>query len=323
MKISKLSRAVFLTSIILLTSPAVIFADEISQKITENTVETESEKIAETASEQTEEEQAETVSEEISDQYEEEKIETLSEEISEPDTASVSENSDAKNSDSLDEYVESTLSDSKKKNAKKGWNPFAGMFETKQKKYIFYDQIKLATGTIGYSIKPRTAEVFVDPKTKKAGIQVYYQSSFFDFLFDENNIALIAEGYEKYLEDFNAHRLIKKNSMKTRKMYTNKGKCRTEWGSVKIMINYYGDSQFHVGYEFKKNSPYFCIIIKDCKNIATDIGSNVPEKSVEVQLYFTKAEAKQFLDSLSRETVMRKLNESDEYGLELSTDSDY
>lgn len=208
-----------------------------------------------------------------------------------------------------DEYIEASPEKKTTKPKSKIHNPFEGMFEPKQKKYIFYEQTPLSTGTIGYVIKPRTAEIFVDPKTKKVGIQVYYQSSFFDFMFDEKDVALIAEGFEKYLADFDAHVLIKNKTMKTRKMYTSKGNCRVEWGTIKAMINNYGDAKFHVGYEFKKNSPYFCIIVKDCKNIATDLGSNVAEKSVEVQLYFTKAEARQLLEKIGRERVKQELQE--------------
>ena len=208
-----------------------------------------------------------------------------------------------------DEYIEASPEKKTTKPKSKIHNPFDGMFEPKQKKYIFYEQTPLSTGTIGYGIKPRTAEIFVDPKTKKVGIQVYYQSSFFDFMFDEKDVALIAEGFEKYLADFDAHVLIKNKTMKTRKMYTSKGNCRVEWGTIKAMINNYGDAKFHVGYEFKKNSPYFCIIVKDCKNIATDLGSNVAEKSVEVQLYFTKAEARQLLEKIGRERVKQELQE--------------
>ena len=208
-----------------------------------------------------------------------------------------------------DEYIEASPEKKTTKPKSKIHNPFEGMFEPKQKKYIFYEQTPLSTGTIGYGIKPRTAEIFVDPKTKKVGIQVYYQSSFFDFMFDEKDVALIAEGFEKYLADFDAHVLIKNKTMKTRKMYTSKGNCRVEWGTIKAMINNYGDAKFHVGYEFKKNSPYFCIIVKDCKNIATDLGSNVAEKSVEVQLYFTKAEARQLLEKIGRERVKQELQE--------------
>lgn len=206
-----------------------------------------------------------------------------------------------------DEYTEAPENTEPKKKKSGVRNPFAGMFSPKQEKYIFYEAVPLYTGTIGYGIKPRTAEIFVDPKTKKVGIQTYYQSSFFDFLFDETQVALIAESFEKYLADFEAHKLIKNKTMKTRKIYTSKGKCRTEWGTVKTMINNFGDSQFHVGYEFKKESPYFCIIIKDCKNIAPDLGSNVSEKSVEVQLYFTKAQAKELIEKISPGRVGQEL----------------
>lgn len=182
-------------------------------------------------------------------------------------------------------------------------NPFEGMFSSKQSNYNFYDTIELNTGTFALGIKHRQAEVFVDPKTKKAGIQTYYQTSFFNFMFDEKDIALIAEAYEKYLQDFDNKALIRNNTMKTRKIYSNKGKCRVEWGTLKSMMNNFGDAKFHIGYEFKNKSPYFCIIVKDAKNLATDMGSNIAEKSVEVQLYFTKAEAKRFLEVLNPTVV--------------------
>lgn len=283
MKINKLSRAVLISTAILFTTSSLVFAQE------NDAYDEPAPAVKETS--------------DGPDEYTEASPETT--EASEPD-----------------EYVKTELPQKDKKKAKQEWNPFKSMFESKQAKYIYYDEIKLSTGTISFNIKPRKAEVFVDPDTKKPGIQVFYQSLFFDFLFDEKNLALISEAYEKYLTDFSAHNLIKNKAMKTRKMYTAKGKCRTEWGSLKMMMNYYGDSQFHVGYEFKNNSPYFCIIIKECKNLAQDLGSNIPEKSCEVQLYFTKAEARQFLDSLSRETVLQKLSESNDY-LELQSDSDY
>lgn len=226
----------------------------------------------------------------------------------------------AEQTDEADEYDEGDVYEIKKTEKKKSneWNPFEGIFTSKQAKYIFYDEIPLSTGTIGYKIKHRKATAVIEPKTRKAGLQVYYQSAYFDFLFDENNIALISEALEQYLKDFEDHKLIKNQTAKTRKIYNKKGKCRTEWGSVRNMMNYFGDSQFHLGYEFKDGSPYFCIIVKDCKNLAQDLGSNIPEKSVEVQLYFTKAEAKTLVKSLSRERV-KQLIETEYFDEESET----
>ena len=261
----------------------------------------------------------------VSEAYVEEALETAQAESEGADTyeEAALETAQAASEDA-DTYEEAaapasndTAKKSNTKNKKKVKNPFEGMFTPKQDKYIFYGETPLSTGTIGYGIKHRTAQIFVDPQSKKVGIQTYYQSSFFDFMFDEKDVALIAEGFEKYLEDFANHKLIKNKSMKTRKIYTSKGNCRVEWGTVKFMMNNFGDAKFHVGYEFKNKAPYFCIIVKDAKNIATDIGSNHADKSVEVQLYFTKAEARKLLDMIGRERVKQELAQealtNDEY----------
>ncbi|MBP5402886.1 MAG: hypothetical protein J6Y36_06995 [Treponema sp.] len=209
------------------------------------------------------------------------------------------------NTATTEEYEVQTKKNKSKK--KDEFNPFDGFFTSKQASYIFYDDIPHSTGTIGYSIKHRIGTAVINPKEQKAGIQTYYQSSFFNFLFDQSNIGLISEAYEQYLKDFEEKKLIKNKTAKTRKIYSAKVKCRTEWGTVKSMMNYYGDSYVHLGYEFKDGKPYFCIIIKDCKNIAQDLGTSVPENSVEVQLYFTKAEAKRFLELIGRENVKKIL----------------
>lgn len=209
-----------------------------------------------------------------------------------------------------DQYVD--VKNANKKNSKEIHNPFEGFFSTKQSNYIFYDEMNLSTGTIGASIKPKVANVFVNPKTQTPGIQVYYQSAWYNFMFDQKAYSIIAEGLDKYIEDFEAHRLIKNKYMKTRRMYSEKGKCRVEWGSVKIMQNYWGDAYFHVGYEFKNNSPYFCIIVKDCKNLAQDQGQFAQEKSIEVQLYFTKAQAKDLLSKISKSAYSDALFDADD-----------
>lgn len=201
--------------------------------------------------------------------------------------------------DKSDEYQEELIITSKTKKS----NSVSEIFSSNQKDYNFYDSIELSTGTFTFGIKHRKAEVFVDTETQKAGIQTYYQTSFFNFIFEEKDINLIAKCYEKYLQDFDNKVLIRNKSIKTRKIYTNNGECRVEWGTLKSMMNNFGDTKFFVGYEFKDNSPYFCIIIKEADNLLTNMGSYTAEKSVEVQLYFTKAEAKQFLNVLSPEVV--------------------
>lgn len=202
--------------------------------------------------------------------------------------------------------VENTSDKKKKSKKKKSSNPFDGFFTPKQNEYHFYETISLSTGTIGYGIKGRQAEVFLIPETTKIGIQFYFQSSWFDFIIDSQDVSVIAESLTKYLEDFESKKLIKNKTAKTRVAYLNNGKCRVEWGTMKSMMNNYGDTKYHIGYEFKKNSPYFTIIIKDAKNIAQDIGTNVSQNSVEIQLYFTKAQAKHLVEVIGIERLKQE-----------------
>lgn len=221
---------------------------------------------------------------------------------------------------SEDEYYENELEEEKEKTTtkkkKKKKNPFEGFFTPKQKEYHFYETIPLSTGTIGFGIKPKEAEIFLIPGTSKIGIQVYYQTSYFGIIIDEKDAVFIEEAFSRYVDDFDQKKLIRKKNSKTRKMYGSKGKCRVEWGTIRSMMNNYGDTTYQLGYEFKDKSPYFCIIIKDAKNIATDIGSNVSEKSVEIQLYFTKAQARNFLDSIGKERLQKEymnISETESY----------
>lgn len=202
-----------------------------------------------------------------------------------------------------------TNSSSKTKEKKKS-NPFKDFLFGKEK-YIYFDSAELATGTIGFGIKPRTAEMILNPDTNMAGTQVYFQSSFFNILFDEKNRALFAGALEQYLDDFENKRLVKGKYLKTRRAYIKNGKCDLEWGTVKIMMDATGSTHFTVGYEFKKRndktSPYFCIIIEKCKNTNERTGTYKVDESVEMQLYFTKAQAKQFVKFLSQESINEQL----------------
>lgn len=94
-------------------------------------------------------------------------------------------------------------------------------------------------------------------------------------------------------------------------MYSTKGKCFEEWGTLKFMMEAFGPARFNVGYEFKKingkTSPYFCIIIEKAKNINDKAGTNVAQESVEIELYFTKAQAKQFVRLLGRESINNQM----------------
>lgn len=193
----------------------------------------------------------------------------------------------------------------KKKSKQKEFGSSGNVFKDfifGKEKYIYYDNLELATGTVTAGIKPRTGQMIFNPKTEKAGIQVNYQAAVFNILFDKNVRGQIADALSRYLEDYDGKRLLRKKNSKTRKVY-GKGKCYIEWGTLKSMMNNYATTTVQFGYEFKKDSPYFCLIIKGADNEQKNMGSYIMEESTEVQLYFTRMKAKLFAAALSDESI--------------------
>lgn len=231
----------------------------------------------------------------------------------------------------IKEAADSKNSKQTKDKKKKSEHPVKDFFFGKEK-YIYFDEMPLSTGTIGFSIKNRLAQTILNPETEMAGVQTYFQSAYFNILFDEKNRAYIADAVQKYLSDFENHKLERGKYMKTRKIYGNKGKCYVEWGTIKMMMDAYTHTTFTVGYEFKKvndkESPYFCIIIRAGDNENEHMGTNTTKGTTEVELYFTKAQARQLADLLGRESIKGQLNEyynikaSDEYQQAVKEDSD-
>ncbi len=190
-----------------------------------------------------------------------------------------------------------------------------------KEKYVYYDEIELATGTMAAGIKQRPGQMIFNPKTEMAGIQVNYQAAIFNILFDEKARGQIRDALARYLEDYEGKRLLRKKSSKTRKTY-GKGKCYIEWGVLKSMMNNHANTVVQFGYEFKKSSPYFCLIVKGADNEQLNMGSYIAKESTEVQLYFTRTKAKVFAAALGddairaqREVYYQIMNEDvEEYG---------
>lgn len=171
-----------------------------------------------------------------------------------------------------------------------------------KEKYIYYDTVELATGTMAMGIKPRPGQMIFNPKTEMAGVQVNYQSAIFNILFDEKTRYQIADALSRYLEDYEGKRLVRKKNSKTRKIYGT-GKCYVEWGTIKSMMYNYANTRVQFGYEFKGDSPYFCLIIKGAKNEQKNMGDYIAKESTEVQLYFTRTKARAFAAALSDDAI--------------------
>lgn len=234
------------------------------------------------------------------------------------------ESSPQKEVQEQDDYIENEKPQdkkSKKKPKQKEFGSSGNVFKDfifGKEKYIYYDNVELATGTMTAGIKQRPGQMIFNPKTEMAGIQVNYQAAIFNILFNEKTRGQITDALSHYLEDYDNKRLLRKKNSKTRKIY-GKGKCYIEWGSLKSMMNNHANTVVQFGYEFKKNSPYFCLIIKGADNEQLNMGSYIAKESTEVQLYFTRTKAKVFAAALSddaikaqREVYFQIMNEDNE-----------
>lgn len=180
------------------------------------------------------------------------------------------------------------------------------LFVGKQK-YIEYDDVELQTNSVFQQQKERISTMIYNPTTKKGGVSTYFQTMYFNFLFNEGDRELIIKAVDKYLDDFQNKRLIHNNNKST-KMYGN-GKCYAEFGTVKMMMTHEANTTFKTGYRFEKKSPYFVISVQGAK----DEAPNQPEYTVKefptVTMYFTRAQAKDFAEKLSQDQLDALQNE--------------
>lgn len=201
----------------------------------------------------------------------------------------------------------------KKKKPKKSASEAVKEFIFGKEKYVFYDTMNLSTGTILAGIRQREVELILKPTTREAGVRTYFESSWYDLLFDEANRTKIIDSIDKYLSDFENHKLNKKATyLKTRRTYCTNGKCFKQWGSTKQMMSSFGHTTFDCGYEFKKvkdkTSPFFAIIIHQTKDENDKNGTNTSPESTEVSLFLTKSQAKTLAELLGREKIVTQMN---------------
>lgn len=179
-----------------------------------------------------------------------------------------------------------------------------------KQKYVEYDNAELQTNTIFQKQKERASTMIYNPVTKKAGVSTYFETMFFNFVFSEADRQTIIEAVDKYFDDFENKRLIHNNHKSTR-MY-GKGKCYAEFGTVKIMMNHEANTTFKVGYRFEKKSPYFVISVDGAKDEAPNQSTYQVKDFPTVTMYFTRAQARDFVSKLNQDQLNALQAEYDE-----------
>ncbi len=185
-------------------------------------------------------------------------------------------------------------------------------FFTGSKKYIEFDDVKLRTSTVLDSLKAREATLIYNPRSKAAGVSTYFETMFYNFLFDEEARNLIQKGFEQYKKDFEEKSLIRKASSKTTKMYGS-AKVYAEFGTIKTMMSHYANSVFNVGYRFYKNTPFFVLSIESAKDEWSDAEEETRWVMPTVTLYFTLAQGELFSTDMSTDVLKIYQDEFDQF----------
>lgn len=176
------------------------------------------------------------------------------------------------------------------------------LFNFAKNKFVETDTFELFTTTSFGNLKKHTANITLDPRNQTAGFGSSYMAAYYAVLLTQETRELLAKAVDSYLLDFEGKKLDRK-ATKSFKQY-GVGKGHIEWGTVRSMLSNGGDTPVNFGYKFKKSSPYFTISIYPIKSSRVSESERVPDESLPLNYYFTKAQA-QNLVSLLREEILK------------------
>lgn len=152
-------------------------------------------------------------------------------------------------------------------------------------------------------LKQNEGTVYFNTELKQAGFEADYYSQIYYIYMNDSARKILASNVNQYLSDFENRALKLKG--KTYKQY-GEVPIRLEWGTIPTMVDSYGNGSLQFGYRFYKKAPYFTLTVWPVKNLETRKAA-ATSKSVRVQYYFTKAQAKKLAELLSDENLLEVL----------------
>ena len=191
---------------------------------------------------------------------------------------------------------------------------------TNNSKYLRFDETNLFTPELT-GLKERTAQVLIRREDGSAGFGSYYMAAYYIVQFDDEARAKLTKAVENYLSDFENKRLQRKGK-RTERTY-GKVAYRLDWGTAASVTPNHGTGEGYLGYEFIKNSPYFCINNYPFENDYYErAGESTNRESMSIRFYFTRSQARQLIELLSDESIASQITgtsinqaptEADEY----------
>ena len=194
-------------------------------------------------------------------------------------------------------YDKASIDEQQKKN-----NIWANLLISQNNsKFLEVDSCTFSTIAITGKLKQQDADLFINSKDFSAGFGSPILAAYYFVYMDQKTRSVFINAVDSYLSDFENKKLNRKDK-KSIKRY-GKSKVDLYWGLVKNQATNSGSTDALFGYSFKNKSPYFVITIYPTINEKRKTDDSVPEESMTLNYYFTKAQCKALAEFLREDNI--------------------
>ena len=156
--------------------------------------------------------------------------------------------------------------------------------------FVELDSFTYSTTSITGKLKQQDALFFINKKNYDVGFGSPILAAYYIIFMEPKTKTLFINAVDSYFNDFENKKLNRKDK-KSIKRY-GKAKVDMYWGLIKNQTTNYGSTDAYFGYTFKDKSPYFTITIYPTLNEKRKTDDSVPEESMMLNYYFTKAQCR-------------------------------
>lgn len=137
-------------------------------------------------------------------------------------------------------------------------------------------------------VKPNNVNIMFYPRENLVALEFRYELIRYRQFWDQNARKGFIAAVKQYKEDFDAKKLITKFN-KSRSAY---GKVQgfVEWETFKFTSTYNASPLMELGYRFRGESPYFCVLQRSARE-ESGINSGANLESKQINIYYTKAQS--------------------------------
>ena len=157
------------------------------------------------------------------------------------------------------------------------------------------------------NLETKDAVLNFAPRTNVVVVNFPAQGAKYALSLKPDTRTAIADAITRYYRDFDNHTLLKKG--KERKSIYGTAPSSLTWGVASFIPSSAKSLPvLQLGYIFIKESPYFTITMPASKNIKLTSDSDYTAKeSIEIILYFTRAQAERFSSLMAKENLDKEI----------------